>query len=93
MADPDFLRIERDEPDASRQFVVHAREPGFLMEFAPDPAAADPVGDGVMKRVCLPNSWCGHYETHFRLLQAAQEFLRASCGPPAPKELTRRIRI
>jgi hypothetical protein len=88
---PDFLRIERDEPGSSRHYVVHTRRPNFTLELAPDTAAADKVGKGVMKRLCVPNSWIGDYQKYFRLMSVAQRFFSASFGPPAPKALTRRL--
>jgi hypothetical protein len=93
MHSPDFLRIERDEADSSRHFVVHAHEPGFFMELAPDAAAPDRIGAGVIKRVHIPNSWCGGYQNYFKLMSEAQAFFSASFGNPAPKEWTQRIRI
>jgi len=90
---PDFLRIERDEPNTSRHFVVHAQEPGFFMELSPDAAAPDHVGAGVIKHVRIPNSWCGHYHSYSKLMAEAQEFFAASFGSPAPKDLTRRLGI
>jgi hypothetical protein len=61
------------------------------MELAPDAGAADRIGRGVMKRLCLPNAWVGDYQKYFRLMEAAQEFFAASFGEPAPKALNRRL--
>ncbi len=88
---PDFLRIERDEPGSSRHYVVHTRKPNFTIELAPDTAAPDKVGKGVLKRVCIPNSWVGDYQKYLRLMNVAQRFFAASFRPPAPKALTRRL--
>ncbi len=88
---PNFLRIERDEPGSSRHYVVHTRQPNFLMELAPDAGAPDQVGNGVLKRICVPNSWAGDYQKYFRLMSGAQKFFVASFGPPAPKGFTRRL--
>ena len=88
---PNFLRIERDEPGSSRHYVVHTRQPNFLMELAPDAGAPDQVGNGVLKRICVPNSWAGDYQKYFRLMSGAQKFFAASFGPPAPKGFTRRL--
>jgi hypothetical protein len=92
MPDPQFVRIEHDEPGAPRHFVVHTRRPHFAMELAPDAGAADQIGRGVMKRLCVPNSWVGDYQKYFRPMEAAQEFFAASFGEPAPKALTRQLR-
>lgn len=88
---PDFLRIERDEPGSSRHYVVHTRKPHFTIELAPDTAAPNKVGKGVLKRICIPNSWVGDYQKYFRLMNVAQRFFAASFRPPAPKALTRRL--
>lgn len=90
---PNFLRIERDEPGSSRHYVVHAQQPDFLMELAPDTAAPDRIGHGVLKRICVPNCWAGDYQKYFRLMGRAQEFFAASFAPPAPKGFTRRLGI
>ncbi len=90
---PQFLRIERDGPRLPRHTVVHMRSPKFLMELAPDAAAPDRVGRGVLKRVCVPNSWAGDYQKYFRLIGAAQRFFAASFGAAQPKALTRRLGV
>ena len=36
MALGDFMRIEREERDGSRHYVVHTLDPKFSMELAPD---------------------------------------------------------
>jgi hypothetical protein len=87
---PHFLRIERDAPGPSRHIVVHTHRPNFAMELAPDPTAPDQIGRGLMKRICLPNSWAGDYQKYFRLMTAAHKFFAASFGAAAPKNLTRR---
>jgi hypothetical protein len=45
------------------------------------------VGAGVIKRVCVPNSWAGDYGQYARLLTKAQDFFAASGGSPAPQRL------
>ena len=52
----------------------HAQEPNFTLELAPDREAPDQVGQGVIKRVCVPNSWAGDYGQSSKLLAAAQDF-------------------
>ena len=88
----DFLRIEREEGDGSRHTVVHFNDPKFSMEIAPDREAPDQVGRGVLKRLCVPNSWAGDYGKYAQLVGAAQEFFKASFAEPAAKPFTRRSR-
>lgn len=90
---PGFMRIERDEPGSSRHFVIHTQGPAFAMELAPDAGAPDRVGKGVLKRVCVPNSWAGDYQKYFRLMGVAQEFFSASFGAARPRRFTRRLGI
>jgi hypothetical protein len=71
---PHFLRIERDERRGARHFVVHLAEPKFSLELAPDAAAPDRLGRGVLKRVCVPNSWAGDYGQYAQHIGAAQDF-------------------
>jgi len=77
---PHFVRIDRDGRDADRHFVVHTHNPKFTLELAPDCEARDKVGKGVIKRVCVPNSWAGDYGKYAQLLAKAQEFF-AESGP------------
>lgn len=86
-----FLRIEREERDGSRHYVVHLHDPRFSLELAPDGAAADHIGQGVIKRICVPNSWAGDYHQYAKLLDAAQDFFAQSFGEPASKRETRRF--
>ena len=90
---PQFLRIERDGPRLPGHTVVHMRSPKFRMELAPDATAPDRVGQGVLKRICVPNSWAGDYQKYVRLIGAAQRFFAASFGAAAPKAITRRLGI
>lgn len=87
----EFLRIERDGRDGSRHYVVHTRDPKFALELAPDAAAPDKVGRGVIKRICVPNSWAGDYTKYSKFIGAAQEFFGESFSEPAPKAETRRF--
>lgn len=86
-----FLRIERELHDGSRHYVVHTVDPKFSVELAPDPSAPDQVGQGVIKRLCVPNSWAGDYTKYAKFIGAAQEFFGESFEPPAPKGETRRL--
>jgi hypothetical protein len=86
-----FLRIEREERDGSRHYVVHTHDPKFSMELTPDREAPDKVGRGVIKRVCVPNSWAGDYGQYAKLMTNAQDFFTESFAPPATKKETRRF--
>lgn len=86
-----FLRIERDESGGSRHYVVHTAAPTFSMELSPDREAPDKIGRGVIKRVCLPNSWAGDYGQYAKLMSAAQEFFTQSFAEPSSKRETRRF--
>lgn len=86
-----FLRIERDEQNGSRHYVVHVCDPRFSLELTPDGAAPDQIGQGVIKRICLPNSCAGDYHKYIKLLDAAQEFFAQSFAEPASKTETRRF--
>lgn len=92
MALGDFMRIEREERGGSRHYVVHMADPKFSMELAPDRDAADWVGKGVMKRICVPNSWAGDYGKYAKLMGAAQEFFAESFAEPVAKAASRRFR-
>jgi hypothetical protein len=86
-----FLRIEREEPGGSRHYVVHVSDPKFSLELTPDGAAPDHIGQGVIKRICLPNSCAGDYHKYIKLLDAAQEFFAQSFGEPVAKNEMRRF--
>lgn len=86
-----FLRIERDERAGSKHYVVHTVDPRFSMELAPDREAPDKVGKGVIKRICLPNSWAGDYTKYSNLMGAAQDFFTQSFAEPAAKPVTKRF--
>lgn len=88
---PDFLRIERECRDGSRHFVVHTNDPKFSVELAPDSAASDKIGDGVIKRLNVPNSWAGDYTKYSQFITKAQEFFRESFNEPVPEKEARRF--
>jgi len=73
-----FVRIDRERRGFARHYVVHACDPKFTLELTPDLEAADSIGQGVIKRVCVPNSWAGDYGQYSKLLDAAQEFFAQS---------------
>jgi hypothetical protein len=77
-ASPPFVRIDRDRPGGGQHQVVHLAEPQLLVELTPDRAAPNGVGRGVIRRVCVPNSWAGDYGRYARLLTAAQDFFGQS---------------
>lgn len=60
--------------------MVHGREPRFALELTPDGDAPDRMGRGVIRRLCVPNSWAGDYGKYARLLAPAQDFFAASGG-------------
>lgn len=59
---------------ATGQDGIHTHDPKFTVELVPDREAPDKVGRGIIKRICLPNSWAGDYGECSKLLTAAQEF-------------------
>jgi len=75
---PHFVRIDRARHGLQRHYVVHTHDPKFTVEFTPDVSAPDHVGQGVIKRICVPNSWAGDYGRYTKLLTAAQEFFAES---------------
>ncbi len=88
-----FLRIERDDPGGAgaRHYVVHTQDPKFALELAPDESAPDRKGRGVLKRLCVPNSWAGDYHQYGRLIAAAQDFFAQSRQEPGSQSETRRL--
>jgi hypothetical protein len=81
---PHFVRVDRDDRSGSRHFVVHGHEPRFALELAPDGDAPDCMGRGVIRRLCVPNSWAGDYGQYARLLAPAQDFFaQSSAARPA----------
>lgn len=79
-----FVRIDRERRGLERHYVVHTGSPRFTVEFTPDHEAPDKLGRGVIKRVCVPNSWAGDYNQYGKMLAAAQEFF-AQSHPPAAR--------
>ncbi len=79
-----FVRIDRERRGLARHYVVHTGQPKFTLELAPDPEAPDRLGRGVIKRICVPNSWAGDYGQYGKLLATAQEFF-AQSHPPAAR--------
>ncbi len=88
---PHFLRIERDRRGRSKHYVVHTVDPKFSLELTPDGAAPDKIGRGVIKRVCVPNSWAGDYAQCAKFIGVAQEFFAQSFAPPASPAESRRF--
>ena len=81
---PHFVRIDREGRGGGRHYVVHTHDPKFTLELTPDREAPDQVGQGVIKRVCVPNSWAGDYGQYGKMLAAAQEFFAQSGRSGAP---------
>jgi hypothetical protein len=76
---PHFVRIDRDAGRGrGRHYVVHTHDPKFTLELMPDSDAPNKIGKGVLKRVCVPNSWAGNYGGYGQMIAAAQEFFAAS---------------
>jgi hypothetical protein len=83
-----FVRIDRERRGQERHYVVHTLDPKFTLELTPDHAAPDRVGQGVIKRICVPNSWAGDYGQYGQLLGAAQEFFaQSNRTAPSPSRL------
>ncbi|HTO02223.1 MAG TPA: hypothetical protein VL069_00915 [Opitutus sp.] len=91
MSSSNFLRIEREERDGSRHYVVHTHDPKFSMELIPDVTSQDKIGRGVIKRVSVPNSWAGDYGKYAKLINVAQEFFTQSFADAVPKREMRRF--
>jgi len=91
MSSAHFLRIEREERDGSRHFVVHTHDPKFSMELTLDREAPDKIGRGIIRRVCVPNSWAGDYGKYSKLMNSAQEFFTESFAEPVRKSEMRRF--
>jgi hypothetical protein len=86
-----FMRIERTTDGRSRHVVVHTHDPRMVLELAPDRDSPDGMGKGVIKRVCVPNSWAGNYSQYGKLIAAAQEFFQQSRAEPVPKRESKRL--
>jgi hypothetical protein len=78
-----FMRIERVVDGQTRHYVVHMRDPRFSIELTPDAEAADKMGAGVIKRICVPNSCIGNYQQYAAFIAAAQAFFRESLAGEA----------
>lgn len=86
-----FLRIEREGHSGSKHYIVHTVDPRFSMELTPDKEAPDKIGKGVIKRICLPNSWAGDYSKSAKLITSAQDFFARTFAEPEPKNFTQRL--
>ena len=73
-----FVRVDRDGRGQPRHFVVHTQDPSFTLELLPDAEAPDRIGRGIIKRICVHNSWAGDYGQYGRMLNAAQDFFAQS---------------
>ncbi len=88
-----FMRIERKTGGRSKHFVVHTHDPKLSLELAPDRDSPDGMGKGVIKRVCVPNSWAGNYSQYGQLIAAAQDFFQQSQAEPVAKQEVRRLAL
>ena len=70
---------------------MHVADPKFSLELTPDHAAPDKVGHGVIRRICVPNSWAGDYAQCLKLFGVAQEFFSQSSAASVPKAEMRRF--
>ena len=86
-----FLRIQRDEQAGTKHYIVHTVDPRFSMELVPDRGAPDKVGKGVIKRICLPNSWSGNYGKCANLIGSAQEFFAQASATAETKVIRPRF--
>jgi hypothetical protein len=75
-----FCHVEKRERSGSRHFVVHTQSPRFVVEMESSSTTPDGRRMGVIKRVCVPNSWAGDYQKCGRALGAALAFFES---PPA----------
>lgn len=73
-----FVRIDQEGRGLERHYVVHTRDPKFTLELTPDHDAPDRIGQGIIKRICVPNSWAGDYGQYSQMLAAAQKFFAQS---------------
>jgi hypothetical protein len=80
-----FVRIDRERRGLERHYVVHLQDPKFTLELTPDREAPDRIGQGVIKRICVPNSWAGDYGQYGKVLAAAQEFFAQSSAGGRPR--------
>jgi hypothetical protein len=80
-----FVRIDRERRGLERHYVVHLQDPKFTLELTPDREAPDRIGQGVIKRICVPNSWAGDYGQYGKVLSAAQEFFAQSNAAGLPR--------
>jgi hypothetical protein len=87
-----FLRIHHEASEGSKHYVVHTHDPKFSLELTPDSGAPDKIGQGVIKRVHVPNSWAGDYTQYAKFISAAQEFFAESLGEAVPDNEPRRFR-
>ena len=81
----DFCHVEkRERSGGSRHFVVHTSTPRFVVEIEAAGEASPGRRSGVIKRVCVPNSWAGDYQKCGRALGAALAFFESPPSDPEP---------
>jgi len=75
-----FVRIDCDDPVRGRHYVVHLQDPRLTLELEADPSSPAGQGQGVIRRLCVPNSWAGDYGRYAKLLAQAQDFFSRTGG-------------
>lgn len=71
--------------------VVHAHDPRMVLENTPDIGASYQMGEVVIKRIAVPNSWTGNYSQHAKVIARAQALFHASQAVLTDKVATRRF--
>jgi hypothetical protein len=78
MSPHSLLRVDRREGKRTRHYVVHGHSPKIVVEMEVEGADPGRPARGVIKRVCLPNSWAGCYDLCAPVLSAAERFFEDS---------------
>jgi hypothetical protein len=73
-----FVRVDRERRGLERHYVIHTHDPKFTLELTPDGEAPDKIGQGIIRRRWVPNSWAGDYGQCSKMVTAAQEFFAQS---------------
>lgn len=74
MSSAHFITVERRVGGVSSYLVRHLVDPKFTLEVEPVRDAEGRVSSGLIKRLCLPNSWTGSYHRQGALLGEALRF-------------------
>ncbi|MGF1448218.1 MAG: hypothetical protein ACFB20_02245 [Opitutales bacterium] len=84
MALSDYILIERDCADGPSIHVKRSCEPHLIVEFQPLFNPLGKLSGGVLKRVCIQNSWTGDYSKYSKLVAEAEAFFRRSLNEQVP---------